>query len=285
MTQPIDLVDLKRTHREQWSISAVAWDRWWPVFERGAQCVNDALVEMAQLGAGVRVLDVASGLGEPTFTASREVGPGGVVVGVDLAAAMLDFSRGRARARGIRNAAFVEADGENLPFRDASFDAAISRWGVMLMPTPTAAARSIRRVVRPGGRFATAVWSTAEDVPFIALGQRLAERELRIEPAGPDTPGPLRMGREGALEACLEAVGWTVVGRRVVPVVMTFDSPREYVRFQREMSGTLKRALESEPQAVQERVWAILEAEAARYQLPDGRVRFENLCRLAVATA
>jgi ubiquinone/menaquinone biosynthesis C-methylase UbiE len=278
----IDSAEMKRTMREQWSISAIAWDHWWGVFERGAQVVNDALCDMARLSSGQRVLDLASGLGEPSFTAARRVGPRGLVVGFDLAAQMVAFASQRARERGIDNVRFVEADGERLGVGDASFDVAVSRWGLMLMPDPLLGARSVCRAVKPGARFAAAVWSTPDEVPFIALAGRIAERELGVAPPTPETPGPMRMGREGMLEECLASAGFRSIESRVLPVTMDFDSPAQFVQFQREMSGTLKRALDDKPLEVQTRLWSMLERETGRYVAADGRVRFENRVRLAV---
>jgi len=283
MQTPNELAELKRVQREQWSVSAHGWNRWWGVFESGAQVVNDALCDMAQISAGQRVLDLACGLGEPSFSAARRVGEHGLVTGVDLAAQMVAFASERAVERGAQNVRFVEGDGENLTFPDASFDVAVCRWGLMLMPTPLLGARSVHRVLVDGARFATAVWSGPEHVPFIALPQSIAEREAGVAPPGPETPGPLRMGREGQLEQCLTAAGFEIAESRVVPVTMTFDSPAHFVEFQRDMSSTLKRALSTQPVAEQERVWQILAREVEPFVCRDGRVRFENRCRLAVA--
>jgi ubiquinone/menaquinone biosynthesis C-methylase UbiE len=199
---------------------------------------------------------------------------------------MIAFASQRARAHAeLSNVRFLESDGENLALRDASFDAAVSRWGLMLMPEPPRAARSIRRTLKPGARFAAAVWSTPDEVPFIALPQGIAERELGIAPPDADTPGPMRMGRAGLLEECLQSAGFSQIESRIVPLTMTFASPSQYVQFQRDMSGTLKRALESQPADVQARTWALVERSLAPYLAPDGRVVFENRCRLAVARA
>jgi hypothetical protein len=129
------------------------------------------------------------------------------------------------------------------------------------------------------------VWSEAAQVPFIGVPHAIAERELAIPPPAPDVPGPLRMGRAGMLEECLERGGFRVIESVHLPVTMSFASPAQFIQFQREMSGTLKRAVESHPPDVQERVWGLLEQALAPYVARDGRVVFENHCRLAVAAA
>ena len=93
--------DFKALQRAAWSAAATPWAKWWEVFERGAQSVNDRLVELACIAPGQRVLDIASGLGEPSFTAARRVGPNGLVLGVDFAPDMV--ARAAARARDGRD--------------------------------------------------------------------------------------------------------------------------------------------------------------------------------------
>jgi ubiquinone/menaquinone biosynthesis C-methylase UbiE len=280
-----DPAEFKRTQREAWSLSAIGWNRWWRVFEDGAQVVNDELCDLARLRAGQRVLDLASGLGEPSFTAGRRVGARGSVLGVDLAPQMVAFARERALERGAANVRFEEGDGEDLQVEPLSFDAAVSRWGLMLMPEPVRAARCVRRALKPGSFFAAAVWSSPDEVPFIAVPQRVAERELGLPPPDATTPGPLRMGREGLLERCLLDAGFTGIESRVVPLTIRFASVAELVTFQREMSGTLKRALESAPPDVQERTWGVFAKAAEPFVGADGVVRFDNRCRLAVGVA
>jgi ubiquinone/menaquinone biosynthesis C-methylase UbiE len=285
MTSSPDPVEMKRMQRDQWSLAASAWLRWFGVFERGAQTVNDALCDMAKLNPGQRVLDLASGLGEPSLTAARRVLPGGTVLGIDLAPQMVAFARERALERKITNAKFEEGDGEDLRVEPHSFDVALSRWGLMLMPDPPRAAANVRRALKPKALFAAAVWSTPDEVPFISVPQRVAMRELDLPPPDPDAPGPLRMGEAGALERCLEKAGFTDIESRVVPATIRFASIEELVSFQREMSGVLKRALESQPPEAHERVWKALARAAESFVEPDGSVCFENRCRLAVGRA
>src|SRR5689334_12609359 len=98
---PLDPVAFKAEQRETWASVAPAWKKWWSVIEAGAQSVNEKLVDLARIEPGARVLDVATGLGEPALTAARRAGPRGNVLGVDLSAAMLELARERARAAGI----------------------------------------------------------------------------------------------------------------------------------------------------------------------------------------
>ena len=94
-----DPVLYKNKQRQQWNQVAVGWRRWWPLFERGAQGASEQLVEMAQLQPGQRVLDIATGVGEPALTAARRVGPTGQVIATDQAQQMLTIAQKNAPAR------------------------------------------------------------------------------------------------------------------------------------------------------------------------------------------
>lgn len=284
MTRPADPLVFKRGQREQWSKAAHGWRRWWRTFESGAQVLNDDLVRRARIGGSQRVLDVACGLGEPTLTAARAA-PDASIVGFDLAPDMVRLARERACELGLSNATFVEADGETLGFRAQSFDAAISRWGYMLMPDPVRGLSETRRVLRPGALLAAAVWSTADEVPFIATTQVVGARALGAPLPDENTPGPMRLGRRGALEERMQAAGFEVLESADVVVVMTFGDVAEYLRFQRELGTSFDRLLEGRDASVVAATWAAVEEEASKYALADGRLRFENVVHVALARA
>ena len=98
--KPIDPAEFKTTQRAVWSAVAAGWKKWWRLFEAGAQPLNDRLVELARIRPGMRVLDVATGIGEPALTASRAVGARGSVLGVDWASEMVALARERAKNAG-----------------------------------------------------------------------------------------------------------------------------------------------------------------------------------------
>src|SRR5581483_849080 len=134
-----DSENQKREQRRMWDESAAGWNKWWPSFERAAQPVNNRLVELAKIKPGHRVLDIATGTGEPAVTAARAVGASGRVVAVDQSPGMLALGRERAKSLGLGNIEFVESDAESMAFEDHAFDAAVCRWGLMFMPNLGAA--------------------------------------------------------------------------------------------------------------------------------------------------
>ncbi|WP_247893888.1 class I SAM-dependent methyltransferase [Azospirillum endophyticum] len=162
--------------RERWAASADAWDRWADPMADLADKLNRPLLDAAGLAEGHRLLDLASGAGEPALSAARRVGPGGLVVGSDLVPGMMAGAVRRARGVEGPAPAFTAADMTALPFADAAFDGVTCRFGIMFVPAVEAALREVRRVLRPGGRAAFMVWGPrAGNGLFAEIGDAVAE--------------------------------------------------------------------------------------------------------------
>lgn len=276
-----DPESFKSSQRELWSDVARGWRKWWRIFEAGAQPLSDRMVELARVGPGARVLDVATGIGEPALTAARVVGPAGSVLGTDLAPQMIALATERARELGLANVELRELDAERLELPPASFDAALSRWGLMLMMDPNAALRGVHRALVPGGRVVAAVWGVKGTVPFMTIPGDVAQRELALPPAPPELPGPLKLGRAGQLAELLSAAGFESVEEERVETVLTYANTGEYVAFLQDLSATLRQTLAKHPPEARARVWSGVEREAERFRAADGRIVFRNEVRIA----
>ena len=147
---------------------AEAWSRWWPIFERGARAASTRMVELARVAPGDRVLDLATGLGEPAVALAKHVRPEGQVVGIDVSPAMLRLARERARHEDVTNVEFVESDAGAYTTAEP-FDAIVSRWGLMFLADVRASLVHYRSQLRPGRRFVAAVWGAPPEVPVISL--------------------------------------------------------------------------------------------------------------------
>jgi len=124
----------KAGQRRDSSSAAAGWKYWWETLETALAPVSKRMIELAQLHARQRVLDVATGIGEPALTAARVVGPAGHVTATDIAPGMLEIARERAEEAGLTNVEFVEADAETIDFPEGSFDAVLCRFGRMFLP-------------------------------------------------------------------------------------------------------------------------------------------------------
>jgi ubiquinone/menaquinone biosynthesis C-methylase UbiE len=145
---------------DEWTAPATitGWRRWHSGFSVQLRAMADAVIEAARIRPGMRVLDLATGTGQPALTIARLVGPGGHVTATDISAAMLETAEENARAAGITNITFRQTDAHELPFADASFDAVTCTIGAMYFVEIRKALEEVRRVLRPGGRAAFACW-------------------------------------------------------------------------------------------------------------------------------
>jgi ubiquinone/menaquinone biosynthesis C-methylase UbiE len=247
--------------------------------------VSVAMVESLGLQPGQRVLELASGPGDTGFLAAELVRPGGTLISSDGAEPMIEVARARGAQLGIDNVEFRQLELEWIDLETASVDAVLVRWGIMLTVDPAAAAREIRRVLRPGGHAALAVWDRRERNPW-ALIPSAALLELgHTQPPDPDAPGPFALAEEGHLAELLDDAGFTDV--EVIPVTLErhYGSAQDIVAESANCSpsfATTYRELTAEQQA---EVAAHMTAAAAPYAEPDGSVTLPGVSLVARATA
>ena len=275
----------KELQRAAWSAAAEPWERWWRVFELGAQRLNERLVEWSGARTGSRVLDIASGLGEPALTAARVVGQQGLVVGVDFAPDMVARARRRVAQAGMTQARFVESDAELLDLGGERFDCALSRWGYMLMPDPVRALRATRAHLAPGASLALSWWAEPARAPFLALQNEACHAAFGAPLSHEDLPGPMRFGRAGAMEERLDAAGFAVERSEELELEFHFASIDECLDFEREMSSQWRKGVEEHGAAAGERALAHLRAGLEPFIRPDGSVGLPGVARVALARA
>lgn len=270
---PEDL-KIKGQQKAAWDDSAEGWKRWWPTFERAAQTVNDRLVELANVHPGNRVLDIATGSGEPALTAARAVGQAGRVVAVDMSPGMLAIARERVDAAGLKNVELVESDAEALKLDPHSFDAVLCRWGLMFMPDLDGVVRAMHRALKPGGRIATAVWSAADKVPMCGLARDAIQRITGITPP-PGAPNPTKLADTSILERALSAANFRDVTIERLIVTFDFPSPDAFADFRGQIGGT-RAMLSKMPADVARQVRDAVVASAREYATAAGVVRLSN---------
>lgn len=227
-TANFDPIAYKANQRTQWNAQSAAWGAWLVDFERGAGAVTARLLELAGVRSGQAVLDVATGQGDVALSAARVVGPTGRVVGVDIAAAMLDVAR--QRAAGLHNVEFVEADMEALGQPPASFDVVLSRFGLMFAVDHVATFQALARTLVSGGVLAAAVWGPASSNGLFS-GARALSQLLELPPPDPRTPGPFSMSEPQRLTKELTAAGFVDVSVTEHVLTFEFESVKHYLRF------------------------------------------------------
>jgi ubiquinone/menaquinone biosynthesis C-methylase UbiE len=258
----------------QWSESAPYWEKHREIIRGMFAPITQALMEDAKITAGQLVLDVATGPGEPALTIAGLVGPEGKVLGVDPVPQMVEAARRESNRRGLQNASFEVAFAEKLSFPANTFDAVVSRFGVMFFPSPVDSVREMLRVLKPGGKISMAVWHFAERNPFHYSLSQVVERYVDSPPPAPDSPDAFRFAAPGKLLAILSDAGAVATSERLLQFAIQAPiAAEDYWAIRSEMSEKLrsKLALLSKDQLAQLKR-EVLEALAAYYA--DGVMSF-----------
>ncbi len=274
--QSIDIGRLKNEQKQDWDAAAAGWQKWWPVLERASQPVSDRLVELAGIRSGARVLDVATGSGEPAITAARRVAPGGQVIAVDQSPGMLAIARERAAALGVSNIEFRESDGETLAINEADFDAVLCRWGLMFMPDINRALRGFHQRLVSGGHIAVAVWSTPDKVPMISIGAEMVRKLANLPPPAPGTLDPLRLADTSILSGELKGCGFRDIMMERMPVRFEFESPEDFTRMREDVASSFRTLLARQPPELRREILAAVTDAASKFIESDGKVRTTN---------
>lgn len=211
---PVKINKFREMLRQEWTsdITVAAWRKWHAqiaAFTRGA---TEAILEAAQLRPGLRVLDLACGVGDPALSIAAEVAPSGHVTATDFGPGMMSLAEELARKKGLTNIEFREANAESLPFADASYDVLTCRFGIMFFPDLGKALRECLRVLKPGGRAAFVAWGRREQ-PFAGTTAGIILKHLPVPPPPPDPDGPslFMFGEAGRLRRALESAGFSSV--------------------------------------------------------------------------
>ena len=270
----------RATTRAQWQAAAEAWDRWGPLLARWLGPATETMLDMASVGEGARVLDIAAGAGEQTLTAARRVGARGHVLATDISPAILGYALDNARRAGLAHVETLELDGERHDTLDeGSFDSAISRVGLIYFPDQQRALHGIRHALKPGGRFAAVVYSTPDKNPFFSIPVGIIRSRAKLPPPLPGQPGPFSLGAEGVLAKTLEQAGFRDVEVRRVDSPVRLPSAAECVRFERESFGALHQMMASLSEAERAETWQEIETALRKFETSDG---FVGPCEMLV---
>jgi len=282
MTQQLDPRAVKQEQQEYWNRAAAGWRKHDERFRQVTAPVSRRLLELAGLSPGMRVLDIASGTGEPALPAAEVVGPGGRVVLTDQSEEMLAVAREKAEARRLTNVEFRVADGEELDAGDGEFDAVLCRWGIMFMPEPVRCLRQARAALKPGGRIAMAVWGPPERNPFFVLPMAVLMKYADVPRPGPGEPGVFAFAERGRLAAAFTEAGFggTMFDEMELPMAV-FDSGHEFWEYLREM-GPIARHVAELSGEVQQKVGEEIAAAAGGGD-PNGAVRLNGYTVFASA--
>ena len=232
--------DLSTELRKTWEAAAPGWVKWEAVFAQGLADATDAMLDMAGVGAGMHVLDLACGAGSQTLRTAGRVGPQGRVVAADISPIMLESVREAARRRGLGQIETLECAAEDLPPGTGPFDAAISRLGLMLFPAPERALMAVQRVLKPKARLAALVFTTPSANPFMATPMQILLRHAGKAPPAAGKPGIFALGAPRVLQDLLSSSGLMEVETRMVRAPLRLSSATQALEMMQQAFGAYR---------------------------------------------
>jgi SAM-dependent methyltransferase len=270
----MDRADIRR----QWERAAPGWARWEPFLASWMEPATEAMLAMAELGIGARVLDLASGAGSQTLRAAEIVGPQGRVVASDIAEAMLSYVRENASGAGLANITTLAGAAEELDVAAESFDAVICRLGLMLFVEPARALAVVQRALRPGGKVAAVVFTTPASNPFMTRPMQVLLRHAGKTPPAPGQPGLFALGAPGVLAGLLRDGGFVGIEERIIETPLRTSSAAEALVMMREAFGAYRAVVSDQPERVQSAAWAEVAEILKEYETAVGFIGRTEVC-------
>lgn len=277
---------MSATNPASWGTSyrLIAADKWKAKSATMGRAVTESLVEYAQPRPGMRVLDLATGTGEPGISLARSLASEGHVTALDQSSELLEIASQRAKQKGLSNFETRQADAHHLPFPDQSFDLATCRFGVMFFKHPEQAMTELHRVLKPGARACFVAWGTFEQ-PYWQTTMKIVHQHVggtMLEPGGPD---PFRFATPGSLSKVLQAAGFHDLEESTRTVPWTWPGATEEVfEYARSCSTPFQPMMARVPQEMWPAILSDVRAAIDRYRVGD-EIRFGAVVVLASGKA
>jgi SAM-dependent methyltransferase len=274
--------EVRSGQRKTWDMLAGGWEKWDAVIMEQMAPVSTAIIDGLHLHDGARVLDIASGTGEPALTIAAAALDSTVVL-TDLSDEMLAVARRRADALGITNIETHVCSADDLPFDDVSFDAISVRFGYMFFPDMEKATAEFVRVLKPGGRIGASVWINPADNPWTSILMQAIGTEVEVPPPDPNGPNMYRCAAPGFVRTLFENAGLHDVTETDVRVELVTESPAQYWDVMSEHVSIAVNALAKADADARERMRAHAIELVAPFE-SGGQVRVPGAARVVVGT-
>jgi ubiquinone/menaquinone biosynthesis C-methylase UbiE len=261
---------IRDEQKGNWNKVANSWKKWDQFTMKFLRPTGDAIIKALDLKTNDRVLDIASGTGEPAFSIAA-ITKDGKVYATDLSEEMLAIAQAYAQERNLTNIDFKVADSSNLPFSDIFFDKISCRMGFMFFPDIQLAAKEMFRVCRNGGKLAISVWGASENNEWYTLMTKILSKyvEMPRMPAG--GPGMFRCAEPGLMKQLFENAGFKNVHEETISGTVDFGTAENYWLNRTEMSEPIVNLLSKETEATRNKIKADL-LEYCNDKLMNGRL-------------
>lgn len=248
-----ELENIREQQKQSWNKFSSGWKKWDDLTMDFLQPMGEEIIHLIKPAAGDTILDIASGTGEPGLTIAANV-KGGKVVLTDLAEDMLTIAAENAAHRGITNIETRVCDVCELPFDDNTFDAISCRFGFMFFPDMLLAAKEMRRLLKPGGRIATAVWNVPEKNFWVTAIMGTINRNMELPAPPPGSPGMFRCAKEGFMPDLFQQAGLKNSTVKEVAGKLNCKTADVYWNMMTEVGAPIVAALSKADEAMREKI-------------------------------
>jgi SAM-dependent methyltransferase len=279
------MTDSRDEMLDRWETMADGWKANRAAFQGATLPVSRWMVEAIHPQPGHRVLELSAGLADTGLLAAELVAPGGSVLITDGAAAMVEAAREHAAELGATNVELRQMQAEWIDLPTATVDGVLSRFGYMLLVDPEAALRETRRVLKPGGRVALAVWAPPEENPWWSVVREAIDAAGLAPPVAPGQPGPFSLSAPGAVEDLLYTAGFDDVEVEALDVHFEAPSLDAWWDYMMQTSPSLSETAGKLAPAEHYNLRDAVDAGYAGYVREDGSLRLPARVLVAAATA
>jgi ubiquinone/menaquinone biosynthesis C-methylase UbiE len=277
--------ELDQRQREFWRRGAKGWERRQKSLREKSAPVSQWLVDAIDPQPGQHLLDLAAGPGETGFMAAQRLGTEGRLLCTDQALEMIQVAKRRASELGLTNVDFAVMDAQELELEPGSFDAAVCRWGYMLMANPDEALRRTRSALRDGGRLALATWDRPDKNLWMAAPVMALVAQGAMPPPNPADPSPFAMPDPVDIEGRLRSAGFSSVRTDRVEFPQRYPSFDEYWAETMDLSAPIAAAVSELTPEGADAARAATRETLSQFTDPDGRVEVPANAMVAVAVA
>lgn len=270
----LEIEQIRDQQKETWNKFSPGWKKWDELTMDFLKPMGDEIIRLLNLKNDAIVLDVAAGTGEPGLTIASHLN-GGKVVSTDLAEGMLEVAQENAKKRGIKNFETIVCDVCELPFADNTFDAISCRFGFMFFPDMQLAIKEMTRVLKPGGKIATAVWNIPEKNFWVTATMGTISKNIELPPPPPGAPGMFRCAKEGFMSDLFSQAGLKNISANEVTGKLNCKTTDVYWSLMNEVAAPVVAALSKVDDALKEKIKSEVYA-LVNQKYPDGAVAIDS---------
>jgi ubiquinone/menaquinone biosynthesis C-methylase UbiE len=268
------LEEIREQQKASWNAFSIGWQKWDCLLMGFSKPMGNEIIRMLNPKDAEIVLDVASGTGEPGLSIAKKLSGGKVVIS-DLSKNMIQIAQGKATRSGIENIETAVCDVCELPFPDNTFDAISCRFGFMFFPDMLLAAKEMMRVLKPGGRVATAVWNIPEKNFWVTAFSSVIGRNMQLPSPPPGAPGMFRCAESGLIQNLFQQAGFKNTSETEVNGKLKCGTTDVYWNLMTEVAAPVVAALSKAEDATKEKIkMEVYQTVTEKY--PDGNIRIDS---------